>query len=172
APFELSYDRALIQPGRIYVLKAEVVDGRETIYSSRAGFPVRASGFDQRPDIFMEPYEPTVTIRSPVGYQWRLTRLKGEKPFGFTKSKILFDESGSASGNTGCNPFRANYLVDGDRLSFEEMAVGKRGCTSDVLKRERSFVSLMRQVTRFERQEDVLYLIDKNGLELMRFDRE
>ncbi|MEM9043858.1 MAG: META domain-containing protein [Pseudomonadota bacterium] len=172
AAFELSYDTALILPGRVYVLKAQVVNGREILYTARAGFPVLSFNFDQRPDVLMEPYEATVTINSPVGYKWRLTRLKGHKPFGFTKSRITFEESGSATGNTGCNPFRAPYSVDGDRLSFESLSVGKRGCTADILDRERSFVGLMSKVTRFERQEDVLHLMDKNGLELLRFDRE
>lgn len=170
--FEIGFDNGLIRQNGRYVLAAEVRDGGKVLYRSRQGFPVLYNDFAQRPDVFMEPVTEVDAIRSPVGYTWRLNLLSGLEPFGFTKAKMQFIETGEVRGNTGCNRFTASYDITGDRIEFSEFTAENRGCTAKVLSRSRSFVGLMLKSTHFERQDDVLYLLDPNGLELMRFDRE
>ncbi|MBY8976607.1 META domain-containing protein [Rhodobacteraceae bacterium NNCM2] len=170
--FTLSYDPKLIARRGTYTLVARIVDGTDILYRSTAIVPVLIDDLDPQPEIEMEKVKPVITGGSPVGHKWRVVRIDGVEPFGFTKMVIEFAEDGSMSGNAGCNKFKGTYKIDGDKLDLGEPMRTKRGCQPDIMDREKDFVLAVRRVERYERDEDVLYLMDIDGLEAMRLERE
>ncbi|MEM8843269.1 MAG: META domain-containing protein [Pseudomonadota bacterium] len=170
--FELSYDMILINPRGTYLLVARIIDKGEVLYRSAAGFQVFTSQFEPRPELVLEPVTPLVHGGSPVGHKWRVTQIDGVKAFGFTKTTLVLDEDGTMKGNAGCNRFDGTYRVDGDKLDLGEPIRTKRGCSPDIMDRERGFVMAVRRTERYERDGDTLYLFDNDGLEAMRLVRE
>ncbi|MEM8657808.1 MAG: META domain-containing protein [Pseudomonadota bacterium] len=176
APFSLPYDTGLVRQGGRYSLAARIIahnsKRQEVLWRTTAVFPVLASGLDPTPEIFMEQVVPLASGGTPVGYRWRVERVEGLERLGFTKARMRFDEDGTVSGNTGCNRFQAEYSMDGEKLGFSPAALSRRGCQPEIMRRERLFIVALKRTERFRREQDVLRLLDVNGLETMRLSRE
>ena len=70
---------------------------------------------------------------------------------------------GAASGNAGCNTFRAGYTLDGDQLSFDAIATTKKACEPDVTAMEQAYVAALGRVTTVRRTGTSVDLLDDSG---------
>ncbi|MEM7670060.1 MAG: META domain-containing protein [Pseudomonadota bacterium] len=170
--FTLHYDSRLIGSRGRYSLAARLIDGTEVLYRSAIITPVLMDGLDPNPEILMERVRPLSAGGSPVGLKWRVRRIDGVEPFGFTKSVLILDEGQRMSGNAGCNKFKGSYKIDGDRVNFGAPAMTRRGCTPPIMDREKGYLRALERTTRYERDGDILYLFDPNGLETMQLTAE
>ncbi len=81
---------------------------------------------------------------------WRSTPQMSEAE-GSATASLKFAQ-GEVSGSTGCNRFWANYRIEGEQLTVEEMAVTERACLGAAGELEKQFVELFAQPVRFEVQ--------------------
>lgn len=165
--FSIHYDSRLVTSRGRYSLTARLIEGTEVLYRSAVITSVLSDGLDPKPEIVLERVRPLSAGGSPIGVKWRARRIDGVKPFGFTKSVLLLEEGEQMSGDAGCNKFKGKYRIDGDRLDFGAPAMTRRGCTPPIMDREKGYLRALQRTTRYERDGDVLFLFDPNGLETM-----
>lgn len=174
--FALPYDTGLVGARGSYSLAGRIIargpKGEQVLWRSTAILPVLKSSHDPRPEIFLEKLEPVVSSGTPVGYRWRVLLIDGIEPPGFTKARMTFDEDGSVFGNASCNNFTGDYAIDGQEISFTRLKQQRRGCQPLVMDRERAFLSALNRTIDYARDGDTLRLLDVNGLETMRLERE
>lgn len=166
--FRLYYDTRLVNPRGRYTLASRVVLDTEVLFRSTAIVPVLNDGLDPQPEVPMERVRPLSAGGSPVETKWRVRQIDGVEPFGFTKLVIFFGANGAMSGHTGCDKFKGAYKIDGDRINPGAPRITPRGCQPGIRDREKGFLRALERTTRFERDTDVLYLFDADGLETMR----
>ena len=175
-PFALPYDSALIEFGGRYSLQARIIQHGpkrdEVLWRSTAVLPVLGPGLDPKPEVLMDRVIPVASGGTPVGHRWRMARVEGVERLGFTKARMTFGDEGVVSGNAGCNKFKAEYTIDGDKLTFAALNLTKRGCQPEIMRRERLFIQATKRTVAYRREQDVLRLLDIDGLETMRLDRE
>lgn len=79
---------------------------------------------------------------------------------------IRFDgDNKTASGSTGCNSFSGDYSVDGDSLTFGQIAATEIACQEPfgVMDQERDFLRILSAMTTFEVSESELRLKSPGG---------
>ncbi|WP_064014246.1 META domain-containing protein [Deinococcus puniceus] len=97
-----------------------------------------------------------------VGTDWTLTGLTEQGKLvspGQAAPRPTLRLSGSAaSGSTSCNTYRANFATRGDIVRFTSLATTRRACPDRIDGLEERFVNLMRGVSRFAVQGNLLTL--------------
>ena len=109
-----------------------------------------------------------------VGTRWALDSLGygGDtvaSPVAGTDASVVFDETGEATGSTGCNLFGATYQVDGDTIAFGPMRLTRKACEPTIAQQEDIFQRAMMRATSFAIEGDVLTLSDELGAFLLSF---
>jgi heat shock protein HslJ len=123
--------------------------GKVAAFSLRGGSMDLLDG-DGNPVMQLQPQPPL------TGTPWQLTGLdqrSGLKPpIGRGSILATFSSSGSISGNTGCNEFRAAYRTDGASISIprDEIRPGARRCSPPpVGQQEKAFLDALAKVDNF-----------------------
>lgn len=102
------------------------------------------------------------------GTQWQLSGLADGNDavvhMAIDEAIYFQIEDDMVSGNSGCNSFSGNITLDGDSLSFGELALTKRACTNDdAMTRENEFLAMLAQVSSYQITRQSLSLYDSNG---------
>ncbi|EYB68728.1 hypothetical protein DEIPH_ctg017orf0065 [Deinococcus phoenicis] len=97
-----------------------------------------------------------------TGTTWTLTQLSDGgrlvMPGRNAQRPTLRLDARTASGNTGCNVYRAGYAARGDILRFMTLAATRRACPDRMDGLEARFVNLMGQVNRYRLSGNTLTL--------------
>ena len=72
-------------------------------------------------------------------------------------------EAGRVSGSAGCNRYFTSYQVDGEKITFGEVAMTRMLCPDPVMAQEQDFVKALAAVVQFAVKEGELTLMDENG---------
>jgi heat shock protein HslJ len=98
------------------------------------------------------------------GTSWQLAAYAGKDVVPGTNVTIQF-EDGLASGEAGCNGYGGAYEVDGEQISFQEVASTLMLCTAPegVMEQEAEFLGSLNQVERYELADGRLQLIRSDG---------
>jgi heat shock protein HslJ len=98
------------------------------------------------------------------GTSWQLAASAGQDVVPGTNVTISF-EDGLAGGEAGCNGYGGSYVVDGEKISFQEVASTLMLCTAPegVMEQEAAFLGSLNQVERFELAGGRLQLIRSDG---------
>ena len=103
-----------------------------------------------------------------AGTSWKLSSYAGKPGLPETDVTIQFQD-GQAGGQAGCNSFGGAYQVNGQRITFHDMASTLMACTSPagVMEQEAEFLGSLNEVERFELSEGQLQLIRADGQALI-----
>lgn len=72
---------------------------------------------------------------------------------------LTFEPEGEMGGEGGCNSYGGSYQIEGQEITFEEIASTLRACAEDVLnQQEMDFLQALNQVDRFDLAGDNLTL--------------
>jgi heat shock protein HslJ len=110
-----------------------------------------------------------------VNHSWKLVTLRTNPILPDTHPDFTINESGAASGNSGCNSFggRGEFGEEG-RLNVYEVRSTKRAC-ADMKKsdQEMKYVAALAHINAWSVAEggDTLFLYDESGDELMQFKK-
>lgn len=83
---------------------------------------------------------------------------------------VAFLDGGKASGNSGCNRFMTDYTLDGDSLSFGQIAGTMMACQPPADEIEKAYLAALEKVASWEVDSEQLVLSDADGNELLRYD--
>ena len=85
------------------------------------------------------------------GTSWKLTAYAGKDVLPGTNVTITFAD-GQAGGEAGCNGYGGTYEVDGEKISFHEVASTLVLCTGPegIMEQEAEFLGSLNEAGRFE----------------------
>lgn len=103
---------------------------------------------------------------------WRLTYLGSGAVEAVENQReahlVLHAEESRVAGSGGCNRLMGGYRLDGDALSFSQLATTMMACL-DGMQTEHAFLSALEDVSAWEVTGKVLTLKDAEGGEVARF---
>ena len=165
-PFEITYEPSQISSGHRYEVRARIVVARRVLFTTDQHYP--AFSTDQSEITLLlqrsnsstpmagsanssgQPASPGgKTSASLEDTYWKLTRM-GETPVpGMSQQRephfIMESASRRVTGSGGCNRFTGSYQLDGDHLTFSQMASTMMACL-DGMETETTFLKTLTQV--------------------------
>jgi heat shock protein HslJ len=58
-------------------------------------------------------------------------------------AELVFNEDGTVAGNSGCNGFGGNYIVEGDQVTFSEIVSTLMACEEPLMSQEESVFQVL-----------------------------
>lgn len=104
-----------------------------------------------------------------TGVTWRRTDDMDANPHAGT---LTIDETGRASGSTGCNRWFSDVTREGDRITFGQMGMTRMACAEPQMAAEQRFEAALNATRRYRVAGEDLILTDDAGREVARFVRE
>lgn len=118
-----------------------------------------------------------VPAQSQVGLVntlWKLVRLGDEslKPIPAAREiAFTLTPEKRVHGSTGCNRMMGGYTLEGDALSFGQLATTRMACADpEVSRREMAFLKALEETTHWGRRGETLELYDSLDKPLARFE--
>lgn len=106
------------------------------------------------------------------GTNWLVESIAGRGVVDNAQSTIHFDESGRASGSTGCNRFNGSVTIEGNTIKFGQMATTRRACVTSLMEQEQRFLKAIGEVRSFAMgQNGLLHLNGPNSEQLFKLSR-
>ncbi|HOB17884.1 MAG TPA: META domain-containing protein [Candidatus Methanoculleus thermohydrogenotrophicum] len=132
-------------------------------YSGGAGMPTDDAGW----------------IAEPLaGTAWNLVALRTDNgsiaaPLPGAEPLIIFGESGTLSGSTGCNLYSASYRINGSRISIESIAItgAYPAAAKGLMQQESRYRELLVAASSYRVNGDRLVLSGPSGKDLLIFSR-
>ncbi|WP_108445133.1 META domain-containing protein [Halomonas denitrificans] len=112
------------------------------------------------------------TVDEPlVNTYWKLTHLS-DAPVTVVEQQreahfVLRVDDQRVMGSTGCNRMTGSYRLEGDALSFEQLASTRRAC-ADGMQTEQAFLDALGRVAEWRIEGQQLTLVDAGGEVLAR----
>jgi heat shock protein HslJ len=104
-----------------------------------------------------------------AGTQWVLSTLNGSVPLDGVQVTLNFGAEGRATGSDGCNRYFGSYSVEGDALTFGQVAGTLMACPPNVMAQSRDFTRALASTKTFMSAGDMLTLQDADGATLATF---
>ena len=92
------------------------------------------------------------------GSAWVAEEIAGHGVATGMQSTLEFGEDGRVSGNAACNRLTGSVNIDGQKLTFGQMAMTRRMCPAPTMDQEMHFLTALAAVRRFEIVNDRLLL--------------
>ncbi len=109
---------------------------------------------------------------SLAGTHWRLVSIGATAADASRREPFIeLDDHGRLIGGTGCNSFGGGYVIDGDYLTFGQVATTRMFCEA-VWEQERAILDALPKVARWQVKDDRLELIGGTGVVLAVFQAE
>lgn len=80
-----------------------------------------------------------------------------------TEARITFQDDGQVNGNTGCNNFAGRYQLDGDKISFSQLAMTMMACEGPVGQQEMEVLNGLNNAERYVIEENQLKIFYAGG---------
>jgi heat shock protein HslJ len=110
----------------------------------------------------------------PEGPVWHLTAYAddGLASVPFAVPATLQLEGGTATGSSGCNAFTGRYMIEGDRLTFDEQfALTRAACPDEIASRvEDAYLAALPQVATWAIEDEQLVLSATDDARLLVFE--
>ncbi|HEY1302690.1 MAG TPA: META domain-containing protein [Vicinamibacterales bacterium] len=174
--FTIPYDPARIQSNRRYVVRARILVDEKLLFTTDVATPVITGGHPTKVSLMMrrvaaDQTPPAAGGSRPLeGTHWRATELAG-KPTSTQDPKreaYLQVQAGRVSGSDGCNRFTGSYQLNGDRVTFGQMAGTQMACLNSSAT-EGPFRDALKNASRVTIAGDRLDLFDAAGTRLATF---
>ena len=105
---------------------------------------------------------------------WKLVTVGERQAVVVTETReahlVLHAEEARLAGSTGCNRMMGGYELDGDRLSFGQLATTMMACPGDVMEFEREFLDALGDTASWQVEGESLTLVDGEGEARARFE--
>ena len=127
---------------------------------------------DTSPDIAVTPAEtPSPPNGELLNTYWKLILINDTEVTVAENQRephIIFNAESRVSGSDGCNRIMGSYLLDGDKLTLDEMAGTKMACAEGA-EQTQAFNDALMKVAAYTVHSDQLELRDATGLVVARF---
>lgn len=107
---------------------------------------------------------------SLIGTAWWVEDILAAGVVDNSRTTIMFTEDGAAAGNGGCNRFTGGYELDGENISFGQLAGTMMACPEALMNQDRDFHDALGQVTswRIDSETGLLHLQNQDGETVIR----
>jgi putative lipoprotein len=180
--FSIPYDADRIDPKHRYAVRARVTLGDELLYTTDTHYPVLGTSQLEHADLLLRKVgtapagapapEPVATASLQDTY-WKVMRIGGQAvvvvDFKREPHLILHPADSRVSGSGGCNRLVGSYSLDGDRLSFGQMAGTMMACPEG-MEQEQRFHTALADVERWRIMGEALQLFDSGGTVVAEFE--
>ena len=182
-PFELPYKPADIVSNRRYVVRAKIMAGDKTLFSTKTPYPVITRGAPTSLEILVQqggggkPGRPKPAAGAGgaglAGVEWRLVAVGGapalERPDG-QKAHLTFNaQKKTFAGSTGCNRLAGTFDLAGGGLRLAAGGMTMMACPEDVMEQEQAFLEALKATAGDRVADGGLDLLDADGRVLARF---
>jgi putative lipoprotein len=170
----LHYDPSKLSPRGRFGIRARIEDQGKLMFTSTDFIPAfgKQGSYDEPPNdpvrvlVRRASGSATSSATSITNTRWVLQELRGE-PAGLgaggrAPEITLQGAESRVSGFAGCNQITGGYVLDGDKLSFGQMAITMRACEEgEALERE--FAKVLGETRSYEIAGSTLRLRDEAG---------
>lgn len=101
------------------------------------------------------------------GTTWQAVTIKGQPTNSDVKPDLTFDKEGKVGGSTGVNRIFGSYTIDGDKLSFGQLATTRRAGPSPLMQQESDFQQALGEVAGYSIEGGKLKLKNADGVVVM-----
>ena len=171
APFELTYDDALIDDRMQYVLRASIFQGDKMLMTTDQAYPVLTGGTDGATDLVLVQAtgQEAATLENS---KWTAIGIDAEVLSAERPPQIEFTQDGSFGGTGGCNRFSGQAEISGNAIDFpDNMAATLMACPPELEEVERQFFDALQRVTTYAVAGDSLVFLDDAGEPVLKFVR-
>src|SRR5262245_28549544 len=175
--FTIAYDPAKIQSNRRYVVRARILVDGKLLFTTDQANPVITGGNPTRVSLMLRKVgaaqtpPPAAGGAKPLeGTYWRATELAGKPaPAQDPKSEAHLEfRAGRVSGSDGCNRVTGSFKLNGDRVTFGQMAATQMACIHSS-GTEEPFHDALKNASKLTVAGDRLELFDAAGKRLAAF---
>lgn len=178
--FELPYRATDIVANRRYVVRARIMAGDKTLFSTKTPYPVITRGAPTKLEILVQQAggrpgrpKPAPTADGLTGVEWTLVTLGTEPalapPQGQAANLALDSAKKTIAGSTGCNRFSGGFVLADGALHLNPGAMTMMACQDEAMRQERAFVEALKATTGYRLADGNLELVDGDGRALARF---
>lgn len=143
-PFSLTYDAGAVDPRFSHVLAAELRSAGRLTHRTTTAHPVLTRGAPTT-DVTLVMDRVAQVAPTPAG-AWRVTSIRGRASAEGVTTTLDVGQDGSLSGSGGCNRFRGQAKIDGDRFEAGPAATTMMACPEPQAAQERAFFSALSAV--------------------------
>jgi len=169
--FAIDYDDASISKDRRYVVQARITLNGTVVFTTDTAYPVLGG---QRTHVDMMLRRAGSTGAAPLeNTYWKLTALHGAAIAPVDRqheaSLMLDPAQNRVAGSGGCNRLVGTYALNGDHVSFGQMAGTMMACAQG-MELEQKFLQTLPMVTGWRIVGQRLDLLDEHGNVLAQFE--
>jgi putative lipoprotein len=178
--FELPYRAEDIVPSRRYVVRARILAGDKTLFSTKTPYPVITRGAPTKLEILVQQAgarpgrpKPAPTGEGLTGVEWKLVALGNAPalapPQGQPAHLTLDTAKKSMAGSTGCNHFTGRFALEDGALHLNPETMTMMACQDEAMRQEGEFFGALKATTGYRLAEGGLELLDGDGRVVARF---
>lgn len=167
--FSLSYDPALLESGHTYAWRASITAGDELMFTTteRHTFDPQANGVE----LLVQRVASGDTASLPLTGAWLAEDISGGGVIDNLQTTLEIAADGKVSGNGGCNRFSGSATIDGDKITFGDVASTMMACTEAAMDQEMKFHAALSaaRTFRIDAEQKKLFLSDEAGKVVAQF---
>jgi len=173
--FTLEYDTARIEPKHRYVVRGRILRGGALLFVTDTATPVDLAGGAPVELVLRRARAAgTESTASLTNTYWKLSTL-GESPVATAPGTrevhvVLHRDQQRVAGFSGCNRLMGSYRLEGDRLTFSQMAGTMMACAAPAMELERNVHGMLGKVAHWRINGERLDLLDDAGAVLAGFE--
>jgi len=171
APFELTYDDALIDDKMRYVLRASIFQGDKMLMTTDQAYPVLTGDAGGSTDLVL--VQATGQGAAMLeNSKWTAIGIYAEVLNAERQPQIEFAQDGVFGGHGGCNRFSGQAEISGTAIDFpDNMTATLMACPPTQEEVERQFFDALQQTTTFAIAGDSLVFLDSAVEPALKFVR-
>lgn len=189
--FEIGYDPSRIDPRHSYVVRASILVDEKPLFITTQSYAVLTAGHGNSVQLLLhrassaaagavpreaQPRVSANTATDPLeNTYWKLTSLGNEPITAASQQQephfVLDPQTKHVTGAGGCNRITGSYKLDGDQLTFTQMASTMMACIQG-MDTEKTFLDALGQVTKWKTTGHTLELFDASGNTIARFESQ
>jgi putative lipoprotein len=104
-----------------------------------------------------------------IGTEWIAVDVVDTKFVTESNSTLKFSEDGRVQGSAGCNNYSGGVTLDGDQVSFTELATTRKMCDRAIMEAEQGFLAALEKTRSLSRDDEYLRFLDADGDEVIKF---
>ena len=167
--FSIDYDPAQIEAGRTYAWRASITAGDELMFTTteRHTFDPQAAGVE----LLVQRVASSEAATLPLAGAWLAEDINGGGVIDNLQTTLEIAADGKVSGNGGCNRFSGSATIDGDKISFGDLASTMMACTEAAMDQEMKLHAALADTRtyRIDAEQKKLFLSDAAGKVVAQF---
>lgn len=166
--FEIAYDPARLDARHTYAVRARLLRGEQTLFTTDTVYPVLTRGAGRDVDLLLVRSQGAAgRAATPLeGTRWIVRALNGTPvPASLPQEPHLIFQADSrrVSGSGGCNRLTGGFERDGDRLVFSALARTGAACIGGGMDTDDAMAAGLGQVRRVRQSGRRLELLGESG---------